>query len=319
MTNMNVYWNEDYCGSTTEFETLKKSKHIHAVLNAHEELSQWVRLRDPSSIVGALPTAQSLLAEGVDAEYLQAIMTGRPRGLAESNGFDWDGALHPMVLNSMAGVFCAVMDVTNGYDHSCSLSTGMHHATRQKGKAFCTVNTLALGAIFSQKFFNAPVVLDLDAHCGGGTNAYIQGTEVKQVDLSTQSLDSYDSNANSQLDICGNEDMYLSMVATSLQKLSNIGPDIVFYNAGVDIYPWVPSELVIQREQMVANRMRTLGVPTVIVMAGGYGDIEDIVPLHVSTICAFAAPHLLASRVAAGQPNAGQFIDPILALNHSNL
>jgi hypothetical protein len=70
---------------------------------------------------------------------------------------------------------------------------------------------------------------------------------------------------------------------------------------------------------MVASRLRTLGVPTVIVMAGGYGAMTDIVPLHLATISAFAAPHLLPSRVAAGQPNAGQFIDPVLALSNTSL
>lgn len=319
MTNMNIYWNEDYCGSTTNFETLKKSVHISAVIQAHTKLSEWVKIIDPATIVGALPMAQSLLSDGLDANYLQALVTGRPRELAETNEFEWDGAMYPMILNSTAGIYCAIMDIVNGYDHACSLSSGLHHATRMGGKGWCTANSLAIGAIYAQQHFETPVVLDLDAHCGGGTNSYIQGTQVKQVDLSTSSFDLYEDNDNSTVDICGNEDMYLSMVATSLKKLTALGPDIVFYNAGVDIYPFIDPDFVIQREQMVANRMRTLGVPTVIVVAGGYGKMEDIVPLHVGTICAFSAPHLLSTRVEAGQPNAGQFVEPKLALSQNNL
>ena len=319
MTNMNIYWNEDYCGSTTNYETLTKSKWICSAIQMHPQLSEWVKVKNPADTTGALSKAQLLLQGGVDPAYLQAVITGRPRVLAETNNFEWEASIYPMVLNSTAGIYCAIRDVRKGYDHACSLSSGLHHATRNSGNGWCTVNSLAIGALYAQKHYKSVVILDLDAHCGGGTNSYIQGTDVKQVDLSMSGFDTYEDNANSTVDLCPNKDEYLSAVATSLQKLTALGPDIVFYNAGVDVFPQITSEMVIQREQMVASRLRTLGVPTVIVMAGGYGAMTDIVPLHLATISAFSAPHLLSSRVAAGQPNAGQFIDPILALSDTSL
>lgn len=309
MTNMNIYWNEDYCGASTEFETLKKSKHIATALNWHNPLSEWVEVKDPADAVGALAEAHNVIQNGLEAEYLQAVMTGRPRELAETNGFKWDNGIYQMVLNSTSGILSAIQDVSNGFDHACSLSSGLHHARRDKGEGYCTVNSLALGALYARKHFNNVVILDLDAHCGGGTNEYLQGTDILQVDYSTSGFDAYEFSNNSQLTICKDKDKYMDGVENALSSLTSLGPDLVIYNAGVDIYPFVEPEVVSRRERMVADRMRTLGVPTVIVMAGGYGEYSTIVNLHLTTIMAFACPHLLnPKRVASGLPTAGQFV-----------
>lgn len=95
------------------------------------------------------------------------------------------------VLNSTAGILCAVDDVCErGHEFSCSLSSGMHHARVDRGKGFCTVNSLAIGALCARKGGRV-LVLDLDAHWGGGTAQYIKGSGVLQVDLSTTDFDRY--------------------------------------------------------------------------------------------------------------------------------
>lgn len=295
MTNMNVYWNEDYCGTDTQFETFQKSRYIARSLGIPEVgLSEWVKVKDPASVPSALAKAQSALIDGVDAEYLQAVMTGRPRALAESNSFGWDSGVYHSVLNSTAGILCAVDDVIAGYDHACSLSSGLHHARRSTGLGYCTVNSLAIGAMYAQKRLGQQIaILDLDAHFGGGTNDYIRGTEIKQIDLSTSNFDGYESNRNSEAILCDDPDRYLLGVGDALNRLTTIGPAVVFYNAGVDVFPFIEPDVVERREAMVAERVLNLGARTVIVMAGGYGSYEDIVPLHLATITAFAAPHLL--------------------------
>jgi acetoin utilization deacetylase AcuC-like enzyme len=84
----------------------------------------------------------------------------------------------------------------------------------------------------------------------------------------------------------------LDNVAETLDKLAEHKPSVVFYNAGVDIVPFVSPEIVYRREEMVAERLHGIGAKTVIVMAGGYGDYEDIVLMHLSTIMSFATPRL---------------------------
>lgn len=301
MTNMNVYWNEDYCGSQTDFETLKKSLFIARALQQHPAISKWVTVKDPADVVGALAKAQTALTNGVDTEYLQAVMNGRPRQLAETNGFDWDAGIYQMVLNSTAGILCAVDDVLSGYDHACSLSSGLHHARRDTGMGFCTVNSLALGALYAQSKHpdGGVAILDLDAHFGGGTYGYTKDTTIKQFDLSTSNFDGYEAANGNYIQLCKEPEHYLEKVGETLAELAWRGPEIVFYNAGVDIFPFVDPEIVYRREEMVAERLRNLGAKTVIVMAGGYGNYEDIVPMHLATIMSFSTPHLTGRTAVA--------------------
>lgn len=297
MTNMNVYWNDDYCAPQTQFDTLKKSALIAQGLRQHTEVSKWVTVKDPADTVGALARAHTAIANGVDAEYLQAVMTGRPRELAESNGFQWDAGIYQMALNSTAGIMCAVDDVVGGYDHACSLSSGLHHARRNKGGGFCTVNSLALGALYASKLTPSVAILDLDAHFGGGTNEYIKNTAIKQVDVSTADFDGYETDRKDHISVlCKKPEEYLDCVEYALETVAWWSPDILFYNAGVDVFPFVDAEIVYRREEMVASRIDRTHTKTVIVMAGGYGNYEIIIPMHLSTIMSFSTPHLTGSR-----------------------
>jgi len=312
MSTVNVYWNEDYCGADIAFETFKKSKYIASALKNHEPS---VVLKDPAERVGMLAKAQLALQEGLEPEYLQAVMTGRPRSLAESNGFPWDAGVYHMVLNSTAGIFCAIQDVKKSlFDIGCSLSSGLHHARRSYGLGFCAVNSLALGAMYAREMFDKVLILDLDAHCGGGTNEYLRGTDIMQVDYSTSDFDSYEPDSLRQLMFCTNSKDYLDVgLPKALDAVERANPAVVLYNAGVDIYPFVKPEIVARRELIVADFLKNLGTKIVIVMAGGYGTYETITKLHLSTITAFASDGNLESspetqRVQPGHPLAGQFL-----------
>lgn len=289
--NTNIYWNEEYNAPHIDFETFKKSRFIAEGIKRIPKLNGWVTIKDPADVNGALALAQQQIQKNLTPEYYQAVMTGSPRPLASSNGFKWDTGIWDYVLNSTAGVLCAVNDVCDdGYQQSCSLSSGMHHARPDKGHGFCTVNSLAIGALYARKAGKV-VVLDLDAHWGGGTTRYIKDTEVAQVDLSTSVFDTYmkqDMNADSW---CGEADdlNYFDKLNEALDHLSAINPNVVFYNAGVDVFPKLTEKQVYEREQIVADRLQALGCKTVIVMAGGYGAYEHIVPMHLATIMAFSS------------------------------
>ena len=72
-------------------------------------------------------------------------MTGAPTHLAESQGFDWDAQLWPMVAMSTGGVVAAAMAALET-GIAGSLSSGLHHARYGSGAGFCTLNGLVLAA-----------------------------------------------------------------------------------------------------------------------------------------------------------------------------
>lgn len=286
---MSVYWNERYCAPATEFETFKKSRFIVDAIRVKQDVASRVLIKDPAESPEMVQVAQQLIQENLTPAYYEAVVTGQPRGLADSNGFPWDEGIWQHVLNSTAGVLSAVDDVTTrGQQRACSLSSGLHHARPDNGAGFCTVNSLAIGALYARRAGRV-AVLDLDAHWGGGTSRYIKGTGVLQIDLSTSHYDTYsesDVDAGSWFGVA-DANNYFDRLSTGLAALGSVKPDIVFYNAGVDVYPKLTEAQVADRDKIVARRLQELGCKTVLVMAGGYGDFETVANMHVATIAAF--------------------------------
>jgi len=113
---------------------------------------------------------------------------------------------------------------------------------------------------------------------------------VLQIDLSTKDYDSYEQSEtdDGSVLLMADADDYFDKLASSLDVLTAAKPDIVLYNAGVDVYPLLTERQVRDREVVVAEHLRKLGCKTVVVMAGGYGDFTTIADLHVSTIATLA-------------------------------
>lgn len=288
---MNIYHNTQYNAPAFSFETTKKSFFI-----ANELKKIGYTIKDP---IKMLELANLAIGAYTEKNYLNAIKTGQDRKLAESSGFKWDYGIYEMVANSTAGILSAIDDVVAGEKVSASLSSGLHHATPQKGRGFCTINSLAIGAIYASVKHNKRVtILDLDAHCGGGTYQFLReerkkgNPNLRQIDISIEPFDTYRPNDDSDFyyipttDEFIKDEQYLAFVERVVAKqITKDNTDIVLYNAGVDIFPQLSPQTVLKREQTVARLLKD--IPTVIVMAGGYGHMSQIVPLHIATIGSF--------------------------------
>src|SRR5687768_16014561 len=156
-----------------------------------------------------------------EAAYVRAVMTGDPRSLAESQGFSWDPGLWAMVLASNGGAVDAALDaIRSGV--AGSLSSGLHHARRDRGAGFCTFNGLAIAAHAALAAGAGSVlVLDLDAHCGGGTASLIAGEpRIRQLDVATNRFDAYDTTPQSTLRVVADPQDYLPTIKGELALLS---------------------------------------------------------------------------------------------------
>ncbi len=147
------------------------------------------------------------------------------------------------------------------------------------------------------------LILDLDAHCGGGTAELIADEpRIWQQDVSVDEFDLYDSRERARLHLVHDSAAYLDQVATNLQAVDD-GPvafDLCLYNAGMDPYQFCATgglagldlPLLAQREKMVFDWSRRRGLPLAFVLAGGYlGEKLDkpgLVALHRLTIMAAA-------------------------------
>jgi acetoin utilization deacetylase AcuC-like enzyme len=146
--------------------------------------------------------------------------------------------------------------------------------------------------LYAARLTESVAILDLDAHCGGGTQSFLdehQPSNVMHIDVSTQPFDTYVSgNANSYLEIT-EPGHYLKAVERALNVVRERAPSLVLYNAGVDVYPAVERDVVLARERMVSATMADLGSRCVMVMAGGYGDMETVASMHFDTLKTFSS------------------------------
>jgi acetoin utilization deacetylase AcuC-like enzyme len=292
---MRLFYSPAYVLAGYAFDTTRKSGWIA------ESLAQ-----DPiPGVEIAAPTA--LTAAEVEAihapAYVAAVRTGQPRALAESQGFQWDGGLWPMVLASNGGAVAAARAALEA-GVAGSLSSGLHHARRDRGAGYCTFNGLVLAARAARAAGAQRIlILDLDAHCGGGTYALIGADpDVWHLDVAVHPFDAYDPGARATLDLVTRAADYLPAIRARLADLAAQGPafDLCLYNAGMDPYagcpngglPGISEDILADRERLVFAWCRERRIPIAFVLAGGYiGNrlpAAGLVALHRLTIAATA-------------------------------
>ena len=211
--------------------------------------------------------------------YVEAVRTGDPADLAEGNGFTWDPGMFVSTATSTGGAAAAALRALET-GTAGSLSSGLHHARRAGGAGFCTFNGLALAAKTALAAgVTGVLVIDLDAHCGGGTAELLAGDpRVASVDLAVSAYDFYPERGRFTLDVIGDADLYLPTLRRRLAELDRVDIGLVLYNAGMDPYEGCPvggrhgvtAELLAEREETVFAWCAAVDLPVAFVLAGGY-------------------------------------------------
>jgi len=301
---MKTFFNGDYVASEYAFDTTRKAQAIAESLATAP--IQGLSLVDPyadfysegrlwkSSFEDLSKSLAFLLHSD---EYYAAVTTGEPRSLAESQGFDWDPGISKMALAHMSGLIAATYDALSNSCVAGSLSSGLHHAHYEYGMGYCTFNGLAAAAKFAIDGFNTErvLILDFDAHSGGGTWDIIQrslSSNVVQLDVTCSAFDTWKPEGESAIWYTGHQD-YRTDIDRALtyasKKLSAF--DFVIYNAGMDpLNSGVSLDDIIYRENAVREFIGE--TPTIFALAGGYTwgnkTMNDVVDWHRITLKTWA-------------------------------
>lgn len=290
---MQLFYSQDYVRAAHAFDTTRKAQWIAESLE-----------REPVAdieLVAPEPATEAQVREIHDEAYVTAIRTGEPRALAESQEFVWDAALWPTVLASTGGVIAAARAaVREGV--AGSLSSGLHHAKRGRGDGYCTFNGLALAAkllLREDVGVSSVLILDLDAHCGGGTHSLIQDMPgVRHADVAVDPFDFYTPTPPHTLRFVRDAAAYLPSITDLLAELEAEGTQfgLCLYNAGMDPYegsnegklPGITRDMLAERERMVFAWLRRHRIPVAFALAGGYTGPQlsenGLVALHRLTI-----------------------------------
>ena len=277
-TTLTVFYNDEYV-LDKGVETRTKARPIARMITEGEVPG--VTLKSPQSVT------REQLVQIHEAQYLDRLWAKDPQFLAS-------------ILASTGGVLAA-LDQALIDGASGTLSSGLHHAKPGHEHGLCYINGLALVALEAiSKYGLCDIcILDLDAHCGGGTFALVgNNPKVRIVDVSVDSFDSWKSSeSRHHLTLVNDSSVYLDEVKKALTLLE--GTDFLVYNAGMDPFEdcetggmhGITREVLEERERLVAQWCIDTKTPALFVLAGGYGgkklDLEGVARLHLPTIREF--------------------------------
>jgi acetoin utilization deacetylase AcuC-like enzyme len=234
----------------------------------------------------------------VDQVYAFAV----PQKIEKLIGFD---VTERTSLRAQCATAGTVMAARLALEHgvACNTAGGSHHAGPLHGAGFCTFNDVAVAAklMLADGEIGRALVLDLDVHQGDGTAAIFSG-DARVFTASLHAEKNYPTRkvaSNYDLGLPdGMDDLaYLKTLALALEELRDrVSPDIVFYNAGVDVHAEdrlgrlaLTDRGIEQRERLVLSHFRSRGIPVCGVIGGGYSKDPE----------ALALRHIILHRVAS--------------------
>lgn len=288
---MKLFYSDEYVAARHAFDTTRKAGWIAESL-AQNPLPE-IEIYRPKML-----TPDDLI-RAHSSFYVQTMKLGFPKDLANSSELPWDKQIWTAAIASASGACNAALAALDD-GLSGSLSTGLHHARYDRGNGYCVFNGLALAADAAFRAGAKKIlILDLDAHCGGGTHSIIcRSKGVTHVDISVSDFDSYKPASPHTLDIVANMDDYFVALARRLVALSGEQFDLCIYNAGMDAHEdsgegalsGITTGILAGREKVVFSWCRANSIPVAFVIAGGYTSDklskEELVRLHRLTLSA---------------------------------
>lgn len=217
-------------------------------------------------------------------------------------GLPWSEGLVKRTLISPNGTLLSA-SIALEYGIACHLAGGTHHAHYDFASGYCILNDLAVASrtLINKGKAKRILIFDCDVHQGDGTASILQNTDA----VFTCSIHCEKNfparKASSDLDIGiepGIQDSeYLHIVEQTLnQAIAASQPDLILYDAGVDVYANddlglinISERGIAERENLVLTKAKAEGIPIATVLGGGYDKDEK----------ALARRHALAIEAAA--------------------
>lgn len=265
----------------------------------------------PVSIEAPEPVSDEDLLRVHTPSYIEAIRTGEPRALAESQKFPWSAALADAVRWTNGGTIAA-LNAALSSGIAGNLASGFHHSHAEHGEGYCTFNGLivALERARSEGKLRRGLIIDMDLHYGNGTASLlasrpdffglsIYGNWYKKNlayrDVSSERAEDTANAWSVPVPNGSNGEAYLAILEQHLvPAIERSKPDVILYQAGADPYredPYSPLDLshddLKARDKRVFSAAKAAGIPVLWVLAGGYTkDVSKVVQVHVNTFLA---------------------------------
>ncbi|MEY3143604.1 MAG: hypothetical protein RLY21_2097 [Planctomycetota bacterium] len=281
-----VSYHPDYVMALPEGHAfpMRKYECLHAILVAEGLLGPWNE-RHP------LEVSWDTLALVHDEGYLAKLRDGTLSVEEQRRiGMEWSPRLVRRARLAVQGTIDAAMAALSLPTRmAANLAGGTHHALRDAGEGYCTLNDVAVATRVLQRDrgLRNILVIDLDVHHGNGTASIFAG-DPSVFTFSMHGAKNFPlKKPPSTLDVplpdgMGDE-AYLSTLAEHLARvLEAARPDITFYLAGVDVAVGdrfgrlaLTEEGIAARDRMVIQAVAERRIPLCLTLSGGYATGTD--------------------------------------------
>ena len=296
-------WNPEYSFNWANEGVYAILKELHpSPIAKYEHLYHWLKSEGvpESEFTASEPLTQDDFLRAHTKEYIDSLekLANSYRGYGGLlNG---ENPIDPHILNfvkaSCAGTYQAAR-IALEQGSGMNLSGGFHHAFPDHAEGFCHLNDVAIAIkkLQHEGLIRKAMIVDVDLHHGNG-NAYTFYDDPLVSILDIYQEDNYPEQKvpiDFPIPLLSTEgidnDRYLSELHAALPPaLESFKPDIVFYLNGADPYQediLGDFQLTIkgleERDRFVLETTKAMGIPTAVVLAGGYARImQDVVAVH---------------------------------------
>ncbi|MBB6429589.1 acetoin utilization deacetylase AcuC-like enzyme [Algisphaera agarilytica] len=237
------------------------------------------------------------------SEYVDAFVSGSlDRDAVRRIGLPWSEGLVNRTITAVGGTIrTAELALEHGL--ACNTAGGTHHAHHDFGSGFCILNDLAVAAreMLRRGLVQQVLIIDLDVHQGDGTAA-VFANDARVFTWSVHCEKNFParkvpSDLDTPLAVGVGDGAYLEVLSATLPEvLERVEPDLVMYDAGVDVH--VDDKLgklelsdagLLARDRYVLESCRGHGIPVACVIGGGYHADHEVLARRHSTVHRAAA------------------------------
>lgn len=285
MTRVLTIWDDRYCVEAASTNSTLKQREVMRL--AHGQ--GLIRIYDDPKKDCPLEKVWAHIATVHDPDFVKAVRTGKPRTLAQSQGFKWSPEFADALVRIWRGHIIAAYQATHGKGglvlHPVS---GAHHADYFSGGGFCTFNYLAgAGQAGLQLGWVSRVgVIDLDAHHGDGTYRLV-GADPRfaTFDIAGSMWTAVADHKRSVMVVAHDVADYRKglqglpkWLDREFPEVNGKRPYLMQYQAGMDCFKsdyvggidGVTKRFLSARDAFVIKNVRERGIPLVVNLAGGY-------------------------------------------------
>jgi acetoin utilization deacetylase AcuC-like enzyme len=241
-------------------------------------------LMRPGSWLAPAPASAAMLARAHDLSYVERALNltlteaeQRRIGLPRT-----EAVVRRARLAAAGATLAARLALEHGI--ACNGAGGSHHAGPEGGSGYCVFNDVAVAAatLLEEGAVKRVLVIDADVHQGDGTARAFE-RDPRVFTFSIHAARNFPARkARSSLDIAladGTMDAeYLAALQGGIDAaFAAFSPDLVFYNAGVDVHMEdrlgrlaLGDRGLRARDRLALSAARARGLPVVGVLGGGY-------------------------------------------------